>query len=430
MLEKLKQHGSRIVVFVRDGDVDYYRGKFSDENVIVEPILYEEAMRIARSNRLSAWFNTLRRYMLASHRNYANPTTGLHVEIDTPRMAGTVAARVSRKTIVYLASIGRRAKVLRRVLAGLESCIFPGKMYDKYFDEYDPEMLIISSLGNQIDPYFMRAAKRHQCKIVAIPHSWDNTSGKAYRGGEPNHVVAWNDIMKQEAHVFHDVPEERIFVGGIAHWDFYFNGHFKPKGRHQFLSEAGLLPTRKIIFYGTSSPRLFPGTFDVIEGVLAAMQQGQIRFQCQLVVRVHFLEIERHPIMDQLTIAGRHYPGNARENALNTGTFAPRSSRRVVPMSKFEIMVFDSLDLFDFVERRRLRRRSWLPGNARAAFTSALTELVNAEKSTWKGTGAPAPMLHRLKLFLRFIGIYVVLRGGVLTRLIPHSDSELGTGRT
>lgn len=46
-------------------------------------------------------------------------------------------------------------------------------------------------------------------------------------GAAPDRVVAWNPIMKREVHVFHHVPEERIHVGGVAHWDIYFNGSFQ-----------------------------------------------------------------------------------------------------------------------------------------------------------------------------------------------------------
>ena len=44
IFKELKNSGSRIVVFLRDNDLDYYREKLGDENVVFEPVLYDRAM--------------------------------------------------------------------------------------------------------------------------------------------------------------------------------------------------------------------------------------------------------------------------------------------------------------------------------------------------------------------------------------------------
>ena len=133
----------------------------------------------------------------------------------------------------------------------------------------------------------MRAAKRHRCQVVSVLHSWDNPTTKGYRGGDPDYAVAWNDIMKNEISVFHDIPEERIFIGGIAHWDAYFDGRFKPGPKDAFLKLYGFREDRKTLMYGTSGPVTFRRTFDVIEELLGVMAKNMLNHPAQLLVRLH-----------------------------------------------------------------------------------------------------------------------------------------------
>ncbi len=193
------------------------------------------------------------------------------------------------KTYIFseIAKMGKRWPGIRKAIVRLESFLFPGKIYDSYFHKYRPDMLITSSTGYMIDPFFMRAAKRHNCKVVSIIHSWDNPTTKDYRGASPDRVIAWNDIMKSELVSFQDIEEENIYIGGIAHWDFYFNGSFKKRSKEDFLQFHGLSGDKKIIFYGTSSWVHFRNTFDVIETLLKEIEQGLLQCPAQLLVRLH-----------------------------------------------------------------------------------------------------------------------------------------------
>ena len=127
--------------------------------------------------------------------------------------------------------------------------------------------------------------------------------------------------------------------------------------------------------------------------------------------------------LSEMTMAGQSYGGNARENGLNTGTFAPRSSRRTIPMSSFERKAFAALDLYDFDEGKRLRSGFGLLAMATTAFRSAFCELYDKKDSTWRGTGGHTSLARRLKLAIRLAGTYFVLRGGILSRLVPRRSS-------
>ena len=284
---ELSKHNYRIVVFVKDNDVEYYRDKLGSDNVIIEPVLFDRARARMRSNRFASWLNLARRGISGGAESYENSSSAILFDALSTQFRQTRKAKMVYRGLKLLVSVANRFAYVRKRLVTIESKMVPGTLYDRYYEKYRPKALVISSLGYVIDPLFMRASKRNGCMVISIIHSWDNTTTNGYRGGEPDHVMAWNDIMKTELNVFHDIQLEKIHVGGIAHWDFYFDGQFKQRSRDEFLLASGLSHDRKLIFYGTSSPIIFSRTFDVIEDLLKAMGDGAFHFPCQLVVRLH-----------------------------------------------------------------------------------------------------------------------------------------------
>jgi len=280
IFSELKKKGFRIVLFLKDNDIEYYRQKLNGDNVYFEPIFFEKAYALLKSHPVGKYFVLLRRYLpggTSAHENKTADMVDFHV-------------RQSKWKSAVFSSIARAAKrwpSIRKAVVGLESFLFPGKIYDAYFEKYQPGALITSSTGYMIDPYIMRAAARNNCKVISIIHSWDNPTTKDYRGAHPDYVIAWNEIMKDELVHFQDIEAEKIHVGGIAHWDFYFNGSCTKRRREEFLALHGLSGDRKIIFYGTSSWVHFRRSFDVIEELLKEMEKGSFPFPVQLLVRLH-----------------------------------------------------------------------------------------------------------------------------------------------
>jgi len=284
----LKHQPLRIVVFVKKDDIEYYRHKLAAPNVVFEPVLYEKALKLFRGNPLSRWMSQVRRCMSGQKDGFVNTTDSVNVYLQKRILADKgFLRRFAFFLIRCIASAGTHVAFIRQGIVSLESQLFPGKIYDSYFLKYNPCMLITSSLGYMIDPLFMRAAKRNGCPVVSIIHNWDNPTTKDYRGAVPDRTIVWNDKMKKEVHVFHDIPKDNIYIGGIAHWDIYFNGHYKPTPKREFLDTAGLQKNRKIILFGTSSYMLFHSTFKVIEELLEAIKAARIVPSPQLLVRLH-----------------------------------------------------------------------------------------------------------------------------------------------
>ena len=287
ILKRLLQSDLRLVIFVKDGDLDYYREVFTDDRITFEPILYKQAVGFIKGGFLKSLFVLTRKCMHGSRGEMVNHTDQVRLYQFGRELKNHPLNRVLFMLVKMLSGLGRRFAWFRKKFVKLEGYLFPGHLYDSYFEKYRPEVLVVSSLGYMIDPLIMRAAARNNCKVVSIIHNWDNPTSKDYRGAEPDYAICWNQTMQREVEVFHDLPAERLHVGGIAHWDMYFDGSLELGAKDEYLEKHGLSSEGKLVLYATSAFRTFPGTFDVIEQILRANSEGAFSQKINLLVRLH-----------------------------------------------------------------------------------------------------------------------------------------------
>ena len=270
---------------MKNNDIDYYEKKYGSENIIFEDILYNQSISIIKSH-IGSFFILIRTYMYGKKGKLENNSPKVWGAIYEKQFSESgIRGKIFFSLAKLIAALGSQFSYLRKFVVYLESILFKGSIYDHYFVHYEPKQLVISSTGYMIDPLIMRAAKRNNCKVLSLVHSWDNPTTKAYGGVSPDNVVAWNEIMKEELSVFHDIKKENIHVGGIAHWDDYFNGSLKNGG--PFFKKEANNTTRKFIMYATSSPIMFKTTFDIIEDILIKIKNGIIVNKPKLIVRLH-----------------------------------------------------------------------------------------------------------------------------------------------
>ena len=88
-------------------------------------------------------------------------------------------------------------------------------------------MLVVTSLGTfNYDQLFMRQARKHKIKVISVILSWDNTTTRGYPSATSDLIITWTDIMKKELIHLNDIDETKIKVGGVAHYDQYFNNNY------------------------------------------------------------------------------------------------------------------------------------------------------------------------------------------------------------
>lgn len=286
IMQKLKNSGESIVLFVKDDEVAHFRKIFSEPQINIEPVLYEESLHDIRKNIFIRSLNLIRILTAGKNASTYNHTIDLR-KTQYKSEFTTFKAKLVLVMIRICSWFTCNSYFMRRTLISTMRLFLSGNLYDDYFHKYKPDLLLVSSLGYGIDIAFMNSAARYGCKIISIPHSWDNSSTKGYRGCEPDRVITWNQNMTNEIEVFHDIAKTKIYTGGIAHWDVYRNDTSNFISRQDFFSKHSLSQNKKLLFYAMSGPRHFERRFDVIEGILKSIYNNNIDTQCQLLVRFH-----------------------------------------------------------------------------------------------------------------------------------------------
>ena len=147
--------------------------------------------------------------------------------------------------------------------------------------------------GFEFNEFFGREAIRNNVPVCSVILSWDNTSGMGMPGYPADYVVAWSRSMRQELIELNDIPKEKIFVGGIAHFDTYFQSDML-LSKDALYEKMGLDPEKKTIFYATKSPKRFPWGPELLEEIAILIEKGEIESDTQILVRVHPLHYRKY----------------------------------------------------------------------------------------------------------------------------------------
>jgi len=278
----------RIVVLTRSKTAhNYLKSNFKGENVVYESMNVEALRRYGQFS-WNRWTSRVCAFVLNA--NYDINTALIQHRMNNIRLKSSNPDRlkvVSRKVLVdFPVFILRRSKTMRHLFRFIANLFPTQNAHGELYKRYKPHSLIITSLGHRTHKFLMKEAKRHGVEVLSIILNWDNTTTKGMRTGEPDHVIVWNEFMKEEVIGYHDVKPEKVYVGGVAHYDMYYR-------RKAFLSKDvvfekwGLNPKRKVLFYGAMSPTMFKHNPKIVELLAKACADGRFAFPCQLIVRLH-----------------------------------------------------------------------------------------------------------------------------------------------
>ena len=190
----------------------------------------------------------------------------------------------------------KKIKFLRLLLIQIESYFFTPQISKNILSQIKPDLVIVTSLcGFKYNELFAREVKQCKLKLCTIILSWDNTTGMGYPGYFPDYTIAWTEVMANELIKLNDISKDKIFVGGVAHFDYYFNNKFKFDKLKKFKK---LNINSKIIFYATKSPRRFPWGPKVAKKIAEAINSNQIDNKAHLLIRVHPLHFRESKKID------------------------------------------------------------------------------------------------------------------------------------
>ena len=287
ILDALKKF-CRVVILSPNSHEQYFIKEFKDENVHIKPLHSELYEDYERKHPIERFIRQIRWYILPSSSTVKlRRKSFLRNMIRSKDLKNILKAAV----IWFLALVLENSRSARKLFLKIECRLFSPLCHKEIFDKYKPSAIITSSLGYLgYDHFIMREAKMMGTKTIATLLSWDNTSSKGLKGATAESIIVWTDNMKEELIRHYDEDNEKILVGGIPHFDIYFQETNLSKER--FLKKYSLSPDKKIILYATRSPNKYPWNPVIIEKFIEAIKDNRFIFPVQLLVRVHPLHYE------------------------------------------------------------------------------------------------------------------------------------------
>ncbi len=192
-----------------------------------------------------------------------------------------------RKVVSVLNYIFGTFEFVRATWRGFESIVTPGREFDRLIQKYKPVRIVTANYGTEpFEIRLLRAARRNAVKSIAIVPSWDNLTSKGVMGVKPDALAVWNHIMKEEAIELHSFRKDRIFITGPLQFDNFYNQKFIWK-YEKFLSKFGIEKGRRVIVFGTITPKYFRYNLQVLEILKKAILSRAIAGNPKLLVRIH-----------------------------------------------------------------------------------------------------------------------------------------------
>ena len=150
-----------------------------------------------------------------------------------------------------------------RLLKWLERMIPTDRRIKNLLDEEQPDAVIVSPLVDAASPQvdFIKAAKALGIRTAACIASWDNLTNKGLLRVEPDRVVVWNEIQRNEAVQMHGFPPDKVIVTGAQLFDRWFDRR-PTMSRAEFCERVGL-PTKPFLLFVGSSPFIAGGGREV-----------------------------------------------------------------------------------------------------------------------------------------------------------------------
>ncbi len=292
--KKLIKSECNIIILSHNADEQYFKKTFSHENVVLESFKVDEYSNYVKKNKLLRIIKIFRSFILNGHYNTQTIDDFREIFIYQQKWV------IQRGIVNFIKGISWKAlswifmsiKFLRLLLIKFEYIFMTPNIHSEIFKKYRPDLVIVTALcGFEYNELFAREAIKNKCKICTIILSWDNTSGMGYPGYVSNHLISWTKIMKTELVQLNDIKQNTISVGGIAHFDHYFNK--KTISKRDLFDLLNLDLNKKTIFYATKSPRRFPWGPEIVSFIADSIKSGKISKDTQLLVRIHPLHYRK-----------------------------------------------------------------------------------------------------------------------------------------
>ena len=273
--EILNELSKEYKIILLSKNADSTKKNIKNENIDYEQINEDEFNKFKFSNKLYNFCELLRYFIHGG--KYSTPKNNFEEIFKKQNF-------FRKFFFIFLIKIFNNFRILRKFTIKITENFYPANL-DHLLERLSPDLVITTSLGTfSFDEFIMRAAKKKRIKTCAIILSWDNTTTRGYSSFHPDKVIAWTDIMKNELIEFHDVNEKKIYIGGVAHFDDYYNK--KPISKLKFFDSLNLDADKSLITFFTKGPSTFQFNPNITKIICEAIQNSKIE-NSQLITRIH-----------------------------------------------------------------------------------------------------------------------------------------------
>lgn len=158
---------------------------------------------------------------------------------------------------------------------------------NELIQEIKPKVLVSTYPVSFTEAMLLKAGNNHaNTKTIIHLLSWDNITCKGHFPQLADEYIAWGPIMKDEFMEYYNIPENKIHVCGVPHFDVHYKSICYPDYR-RYLLEFGLNPEFKYLFFGMSSPRFAPYEIDIVEKLAEYISKDVFGSNMNLVIRPH-----------------------------------------------------------------------------------------------------------------------------------------------
>lgn len=282
ILDLLKQAGYKIVIFFHASRIPgYIVQEFADDQV--------ELIALPLGPR-----NMPHRFLMRQYVYLISTTTSRMLVFYKERLKQHL---MLKKLPLFIALLPHARLLFLKVMSNMpflkavcryvDFVFFPEKDKDitDYFDRYNPDIVLSTSIDSRLDVAILKEAKRRKVTTVSMPKSWDCLHTMYYRF-VPDYFLAPNNISKQVVIDIQDIPAKRISVVGLPQFDWYGRKSII-KSREEYCRDKGFDPGRSLIFFG-SEGIWANHDVDVAAKIYEWVVNDELARPCQLLARPHY----------------------------------------------------------------------------------------------------------------------------------------------
>lgn len=228
----------RLVCFVPEKKLAFYREQFASDRVLVEPVHdFEYGLPRLRALWRSLSYNSVpsRTVWIRSFKQF----------FDHPNVMQFLAL-LWKKPVWALG----HTRVWRECVRWVEFHAFKedAAVWGPIFDRYRPDLVFATNIIHGTNIALIKYARRRAVKVVAMVKTWDNLSSKGLILCKPDALIVPNGVVFEDAQRMGDMPREQLFDGGCPQYDSYHDvtTHWS---REEVCAKLGIDPAKAFLLY-------------------------------------------------------------------------------------------------------------------------------------------------------------------------------------